>query len=289
MQRPSGEDESKSTYVIDAESLAEQTRLTYQSQVVTRYMGGPVPTVVKIPRDAAVLDVACGPGEWVLSLASEFPESAVVGIDISTNSIKYAIAQGKAQGRANATFRVMNVTESLAFPDAAFDFVNGRFLIGFMKPTAWDGFVKECRRVTRPGGYICLTEFDTMSSTTSAAFEQLWIRAALAFKQAGRSFSPAGHSFNITPRLGKFLIDAGYSDIHTIPYVIDYSTGTDAHESIFQDWLIGLKLLLPFLELTGNGTMNELEQLYTEAVAEMIADDFRALWYFTSVIGQRPA
>ena len=59
----------------------------------------------------------------------------MVGIDISEVMIRYARASVWSQGLENATFRVMDATGPLDFPDATFDLVNLRFAVGFLTPT----------------------------------------------------------------------------------------------------------------------------------------------------------
>ncbi len=290
MKTPSDQTNSENAYVLDAESTAEMARLTDQHRVVTRFMNGLLPEDIELPEKSAILDVACGPGGWVLDVAFEHPKSQVVGIDISTIAVRYAHARARSQGlENNAMFQVMDASKQLDFPDASFDLVNARFLIGFLTPAAWPEFVRECMRITRPGGFIRLTECDDMGITTSPAFEQLWVLCARAFKKAGRSFAPEARNFNITPMLGQFLHQAGYQPIKTIPHVIDFSAGAEAHYSMVQDWMIGLQLLQPFLTKMDVTTQEQAERLYQLAMGEMMADDFRALWYFASVIGQLPS
>jgi hypothetical protein len=38
----------------------------------------------------------------------------------------------------------------------------------------------------------------------------------------------------------------------------------------------------------GLATEEELDQLYQQALAEMMSDDFSALWYFVTVTGEKP-
>jgi ubiquinone/menaquinone biosynthesis C-methylase UbiE len=116
-----------------------------------------------------ILDIACGPGGWVLDLAFEYPKTKVVGIDISSTMVEYARVQAWTQGLENASFTVLNALQPLAFPDHPFDLVNARSLVGFMPDKAWPVLLQECTRVTRPGGVIRMTEFDEPGTTNSAA------------------------------------------------------------------------------------------------------------------------
>src|SRR6266550_7307709 len=96
-----------------------------------------------------ILDIACGPGEWVCNVAFEHAEIDVTGIDLSRSSIQYARARAQVQRLDNVSFRTMDATKSLDFPDGSFDFVNARFLVGFMSPTDWPRLLQECMRIMR--------------------------------------------------------------------------------------------------------------------------------------------
>jgi hypothetical protein len=105
---------------------------------------------------------------------------------------------------------------------------------------------------------------------------------------AGRSFSPEGRNFAITAMLGRFLRDAGCKNIRLIGHAIDFSTGAEAHDSTFHDWMVGLKLLQPFQVKMGTGTQEEVDALYQQALGEMIADNFCAVWSFLTASGVKP-
>jgi hypothetical protein len=57
---------------------------------------------------------------------------------------------------------------------------------------------------------------------------------------------------------------------------------------MYENWMAGLELLQPFLVKMKIATLKELKELYQQALIEMMSNDFRALWYFLSVVGQRP-
>ena len=54
------------TYILDPESPPEMARLIDLDRVVTKAMGGPLAGIPDLPSEAKVLDVACGPGGWVM-------------------------------------------------------------------------------------------------------------------------------------------------------------------------------------------------------------------------------
>ncbi|KAI7865985.1 S-adenosyl-L-methionine-dependent methyltransferase [Mucor mucedo] len=100
---------------------------------------------------AKILDLGCGPGTWIMDVATEYPNSEFIGVDmcdIFPNNIR----------PANVTFQVGNVLEGLAFEDNSFDMVSLRFFILAFRTEEWAGVLKEIRRVLKPGGFMLSIE-----------------------------------------------------------------------------------------------------------------------------------
>jgi SAM-dependent methyltransferase len=283
--------EPDNTYVIDAEHAAELARLMQQDRLLTAAMGGLLPEFPDgppLPAGGRVLDLACGPGGWALELAFAFPKVEVIGVDLSRQVIEYARAQAWSRGLGNAQFQVGNVMEPLAFPDGSCDLINGRLLLGFMRPAAWPRLLSECRRLLKPGGVIRLTEAE-WGLTTSPAAERFSALFAEALKRVGQSFSPDGRHIGITPVLPRLVRQAGFVEVRLRATAIEWSMGTEMHYPSFKDALIALELLQPFLVKAGVATQAELEQLYQQAVAEMQQEDFCAVGTLLTVWGRQPA
>jgi hypothetical protein len=60
-------------YVIEAENAAEMARLMLQDQMLTNIMGGPLAEQTDLSRVYHILDIACGPGGWLLELVKRHP------------------------------------------------------------------------------------------------------------------------------------------------------------------------------------------------------------------------
>src|SRR5579875_2613408 len=277
-----------STYVIDPEQAAELARLMQQERVVTEGMGGLFPEGQELPEDGRVLDLACGPGGWALELAFAYPQLSVNGVDISASIIEYARAQAQSCRLENVHFRTMNIMQLLAFPDGFFDLINARFIAWFMTPAAWPRLLAECRRLLKPGGIIRLTEGEP-PLTTSAAFEALMDLATRALQRAGQSFSPDGRHVGITPMLPRLLRQAGFEEVRLRASAIEWSSGTPAHDGFFKDFLIAFEIGRPFSVKLGLATLEELERLSQQAVAEMQQDEFCAVSLLLTVWGRQPA
>src|SRR5581483_9934753 len=198
-------------YVIDAENAAEMARLTLQDQLLTKSLGGVVPEPIDLSKVSQVLDIACGPGGWLLDLVKQYPHMRGIGVDVSQLMIKYATSLVQSQGIAQAQFQVMDVKKPLDFPDASFDLVNARILTGFLAKEQWPFLLRECFRITRAGGALRLTEAE-WGATTSPAYEKLTGFVALGNWRAGHSFSPSGRTFGTPPVLRFLMRRAGYQD-----------------------------------------------------------------------------
>jgi ubiquinone/menaquinone biosynthesis C-methylase UbiE len=259
----------------------------HQDRSMTKAMGGLFPANFNLSHLHDVLDIACGPGDWVLDVAYDNPHMRVMGIDISKSMIDYARSRAEVQLLRNAEFAVIDALQPLPLDPASFDFVNARTIVGFMLPSAWPQLLTECRRVTRPGGTMRLTELE-LSITNSPANEKINSLLGMAGKLTGRSFSPDGRNIGITPMLSSFLREAGYQNIHLQAHVVDFSSATEAQEEFFQNMQAGLKLLQPFLVSHGLITREEIEELYQQALMEMQAADFCGVLYLLSAWGEVP-
>ncbi len=276
-----------SSYIFDAENAAEMARLINQDRILTRCMDGLFPPQLDLSNVHDILDIACGPGGWVMDVAKAYPDKRVTGIDVSQLMIEFARYKAASEKLHNVHFMVMDATRPLILPDKAFDFVNVRFISSFMLKAAWPALVKECFRTLRPGGIVRLTEYEGYISN-SFAIEKLSELATRAIHKAGQGFSPGGWQVAITPMLGQFLKNAGFQHMQRAAHVVDGSAGSDEYLSLYQTTMAGFKLGQPFLIKMGVTTQQEVEALYQRALEEMMSPDYRALWYFLSVWGEKP-
>lgn len=277
----------ENTYIIDAENAAEMARLTTQDRLTTKGMGGLFPELTDLSGIHDILDIACGPGGWVLDVAQTYPEKQVLGVDISRLMVEYGKAQAREKNLSNAHFRLMDVMKPLDLPDNAFDLVNARFISGFLPRTMWPGFIQEAIRITRPGGTIRLTESE-WNLTNGEASEKIMGLVARGLQTAGLSFSPDGRHIGITPMLGRLLRNGGCINVQSKAHLVDFSWGMEGHHSNFQNSMVFFKLIQPFLINTGVTTKEEIEQLYQQSLIEMQSEDFSGIFFFLTAWGSKP-
>lgn len=277
--------QTSNIYFIDPESGAEMARLTNQDHIVTKYMGGLFSELDDLSTVQRVLDVACGPGGWAQEVAFTYPTMEVVGFDISNAMVKYARAQASVQGLDNATFHVMDLQQRWDFPDQSFDFVNSRF-ITFIPEVAWHHLAQEAGRITRPGGYIRLTETEWWCLSTSPALEEFTNIITRSIKLQG-GFSTTGRFTGVLPMLGQLLHEAGCNEVNYKTHTIDHSYGTEAYESFRRDAEVIFKLAQPQMVTLDLATQAELDRLYEDMLIQMRQETFRSLMLIVSAYGQK--
>jgi ubiquinone/menaquinone biosynthesis C-methylase UbiE len=279
---------SPSAYVINAEDPAEIARVLYQHRLVTDNMGGPFPGEIDNSTLQRVLEIGCGPGGWVVDVAFHHQKAEVVGIDISPGMIAYAESYAKGQGVDNTRFMVHDARQTLPFEDNSFDYVQCRFLIGSFNVDEWKRLVQECQRVLRPHGHICLTETDNIAGiNNSDALKRMQELSVAVSRRARRAFFAEGSELGINPGLGRLLRQFGFLRVHQKAYVIDWSADAEAHESWSQNMILFANLGRGFLTKSGLISEEDYEQLYSQAVADMMSDDFQSITYLASTIAEK--
>ena len=280
------QEQSYEGYVIEAENAAEMARLMLQDRLLTQIMGGTLPEQEDLSGITRVLDVACGPGGWLLDLAAHYSHMQGVGIDISELMIEYANGQAKRESLSNVQFHVMDATKPLPFPDNTFDLINGRILTGFLTTRQWSTLLQECHRITRPGGILRLTEAE-WGFTNSVTFDKLCSFISASLYRADHTFSPRGRTVGNANVLRLLLRRAGYEGIKYRSHAVDYSAETELHESNCQNMLVVFKLLQPFHIKMQLATQEELDYLYQQMEEDMQQEDFCAIDYFLTVWGYK--
>jgi SAM-dependent methyltransferase len=113
--------------------------------------------LARLPADAHVLDVGCGPGTITVDLAARVPEGRVTGIDAAEDVLVMARQEASRRGQRNVIFKAGDAYH-LAFEDGAFDVVHAHQVLQHLSDPV--GALAEMRRVCRPGGLIAARDGD---------------------------------------------------------------------------------------------------------------------------------
>lgn len=282
---PRGQDNPSTYFVEDRSSNAEMIRLLIQDHTITEGMGGPLAEQVSPLSLQRVLDIGCGPGGWLLETATRYPHMSFVGVDISWRMIEYARAQAQAQKvSSRVEFRVMDALRPLEFPNGSFDLVNTRLATSFMLVQDWPRLLHEMLRVTRPGGIVYVTDADIWQSNSPALIRLNQMVLCAGYK-AGHSMTP--EEWGITSVLPQLLSEGGCQNAQIKAYTLEYTAGTVAAHSFYQDMMYFFQTLRPFIHKWGCAT-EDYDATYEQAMIELQQKDFHATWSFLTAWGTAP-
>ncbi|KAI8612723.1 S-adenosyl-L-methionine-dependent methyltransferase [Chytriomyces sp. MP71] len=144
-----------SDYMLPAD-MKEQNRLEFQHNMLKMLFGDDIicPDAKRVVKrkGAKVLDVGCAAGAWLDAVFVYNSDAEYHGCDIATELLDWPVAK--------CVFG--NVLERLPYEDNSFDYVHQRFLTFGIPKNKWPAVVAELIRVTKPGGWIELMEFDAV-------------------------------------------------------------------------------------------------------------------------------
>src|SRR4030095_13391299 len=104
----------------------------------------------RLPRNARVLDVGSGTGEFSARVAEAYPEARVTGVELLAGSVEFA-REKHAFLAPRLKFEVGDAF-SLAQPDNAFDLVANRHMVQSVPHV--EKILAELVRVAKPGGHV---------------------------------------------------------------------------------------------------------------------------------------
>ena len=273
-------------YVQDRHSEQELGRLTIQGQMMTEAMGGPLPEQADPSSFRRVLDIACGPGEWVIETAKTYPAMSITGIDISRSMIQYAREQAVTQHLVDrVSFHVMDALLILEFPSSFFDLVNLRCCVGFMRTWDWPKMINEMRRVTRAKGVVRITDAEAgHTCPASPALTQFCELYQSALSQAGNLFEPA--PAGLTAHLASLLGQHGCKTVQTRTYSMIYQANTPSGQAYYEDMQRAFHTLRPFILKWGPRTKSDdYDAMCQQALAEIQQSNFQATWNLLTAWG----
>jgi ubiquinone/menaquinone biosynthesis C-methylase UbiE len=275
MEQSKKQAEHPSTYIVqDRSNAKELTRLRLQDTMFTANMGGVLPDQSDPTRFQCVMDVGCGTGGWLITLAKTYPSiKTLVGVDISARMIRAARDDAEKAGVSDRVeFHVMDALRILEFPARFFDLVNQRLNFSYLRKWDWPNLLQEYQRVACLNGVIRITESDVFFESTSPALNQLSLLGQEAFWNAGHLFTKGRDG--VTSALPALLQQQGLSDVHTRIIHTEYAAGTETLPAFIDDVRLVFRTILPFLQKWTKVPSN-YDQIYQRALVEMQQPDFR--------------
>lgn len=232
----------------------------------------------RLPRNARVLDVGAGTGEFSARVADYLPEAQVLGVELLEGSVEYARRRHEALA-PRLRFEVGDAF-NLALPDNSFDLVANRHMIQSVPHV--DRILSELVRVTKPGGHVhVLAEDYGMLHMTPGTLDpdQLWHKGAIRFA------SRTGTDARIGRRAWSLMRDAGLKDVRVEYVVVDtLRVPRRVFADIITAWRDGYVDALSAPDFPP-----ELVRAHFNQIIESILNpDHYAVWHLPIVSGVKP-
>lgn len=177
----------------------------YDHQVEVLFGGGaaamrrqalvPLKAALAGQRGARLLDVACGTGQFLRQVKTNYPRLQVTGLDLSPHYLEVARLGLQPWSRVSL---VHAAAEAMPFADARFDVVTCIYLFHELPRQVRRAVVGEIRRVLKPGGTLIFVDslqtgdvpdYDAMLDYFPAAFHEPYYASYLR-EDLDRLWSP---------------------------------------------------------------------------------------------------
>ncbi|KAJ2893477.1 hypothetical protein MKZ38_008654 [Zalerion maritima] len=187
---------------------SENERLDLQHHLHVLTLHGRLACAPKAQEGAKrVLDVGTGTGIWALEYADAFPDSTVVGVDLSPIQPSFV--------PPNCTFEIDDVEKPWTWSEP-FDYVFARQMAGSL--CDYQAFVKDAFKSLAPGGYLEMQDMDFPTkcddgSMTDSSFVYRWTKYFIDACDA------LGRPGNSAPKYKEYMEEAGFVDVVVEKYV----------------------------------------------------------------------
>ncbi|KAG8350413.1 hypothetical protein FVEN_g11434 [Fusarium venenatum] len=222
---------------------------------------------IRSPR--RVLDCGCGTGDWAMEVATQYPDSEVLGIDVDD---------------LNARF---------TFKSNHFDLVHSQMVAGGIHANRWRSYVRDIFRVLKPGGWCQIVEIyfnaqsDNGTLTPDHALSQ-WSRQYLESQEPH-------HDPRAPLQMASWMRSAGFTEVEsrlmTLPMCgwsgipRDYEIGVSNKDNVSQ--LLSSLALYPFTQFLGM-SFTDFQLLVAQARSEASNPAFKAYFPLYVCIGKKP-
>ena len=178
--------------------------------------------LVRPQADWAALDIATGAGHTAAAFAPHVGE--VIASDLTPEMLDEAAKLAAAKGYANMTTAPADA-ERLPFPDARFDLVTCRIAPHHFPDIP--AFLRESRRVLKPGGTFALVDNVAPDETTTPGFPASDLAAAdAAYNGFEKKRDPSHGRALTTAEWTRNISEAGLELVHAehAPKTMDFAT-----------------------------------------------------------------
>ncbi|KAE8150574.1 S-adenosyl-L-methionine-dependent methyltransferase [Aspergillus avenaceus] len=188
----------------------EQDRLAFMHHLFKLMLGGELfrAPIGQGQQPERILDVGTGTGVWALEMAEDFPNSEIVGTDLSPIQPNWA--------PPNCTFMIDDAESDWAFSkDEAFDYIHARVMGGGIGD--WQRFLEQTYEHVKPGGWVEMQEYEAWIHSDDGTHEQATVIMEWQQKidEASRKF---GKKMNVAAQLKGWMEQVGFINVQDDTY-----------------------------------------------------------------------
>jgi len=232
----------------------------------------------RLPRNARVLDVGSGTGEFSARMAEAYPDAQVVGVELLKSSVEFA-RQKHASLAPRLRFENGNAF-ALEHPEDSFDLVANRHMIQSVPYV--DRILAELVRVTKPGGHVhVLAEDYSMLHMMSGPLDPdvFWRKGPVEFSER------TGTDSRIGRRAWTLLRAAGLRDVRVDYVIVDtLRVPRRIFADIITAWRDGYVEALATPEWPAAVVRDHFNQI----IGSILNPDHYAVWHLPIVSGVKP-
>jgi SAM-dependent methyltransferase len=232
----------------------------------------------RLPRNARVLDVGSGSGEFSARVAGAHPDWQVLGVELLESSVQFARDKHAALAPRLA-FEVGNAF-ALAHPDNSFDLVANRHMVQSVPHV--DKILSELVRVAKRGGRVhVLAEDYSMLHFMSGPLDPdvLWRKGPVEFSER------TGTDSRIGRRAWTLMRAAGLIDVRVDYVIVDtVRVPRRVFADIITAWRDGYVNALA----TPEWPPAQVHQHFDEVIASILNPEHYSVWHVPIVSGVKP-
>jgi SAM-dependent methyltransferase len=229
----------------------------------------------RLPRNARVLDVGSGTGEFSARMAEAFPDAHVLGIELLPGSVQ--VARDKHASVAPRLRFESGDAFALALADNSFDLVANRHMIQSVPHV--EKILAELVRVTKPGGHVhVLAEDYGMLHMMSGPLDPdvFWRKGPIEFSER------TGTDSRIGRRTWTLMRAAGLRDVRVDYVIVDtLRVPRQVFADIITAWRDGYAKALA----TPHWPTPEVRDHFDQIIGSILNPDHYAVWHLPIVSG----
>ncbi|KAF9882930.1 hypothetical protein FE257_004865 [Aspergillus nanangensis] len=266
----------------------EQDRLALMHHLFRLIIGGELfraPILNDSQEPRRVLDVGTGTGIWAMEMAEDFPNTEIIGTDLSPIQPNWA--------PPNCSFHVDDAESDWTFTtNEAFDYVHSRSMGGGIAD--WPRYIRQAYNHVKPGGWVELQEYETWvhsddGTDKDAVMIQDWQQ------KLEESSSKFGKRMNIARDLSEMMEETGFINVADDAYKCPVGSwpksarlkeiGRVGKVTLFE--AVEPYTLALFTRVLG-WTYDEAQDYVTKVRAELLDAQYHIYVVFHYIYGQRP-